>query len=325
MLPRSTLVSFLMVIVTRLFGKTKGRYTAIRDPLYRYLHRCIATSIAPRFQSREWCNKSDLFYLYCLLRRQPCALHLCLAQWFNSAHHRQERGILYGGAYITMIAHRLGYAPDLDPRCGPPIPSTPLGRTTLIGMRVTFRFQQIGLRFRDAEGAIFVPQALPEVIPDYVEIRIPEDDEDQGEIGGEGGGGAEGGSEGAGAGEGVGEGAGEGVGDQPQSPPRAPRSPPPPPPSPPQPPGAPQYPQHVYADMSPAVAAAMEEMQRRIMRHVDRQFEEQRHFIAGLFRSHVQRVGPGGRRLGGDPGQGSSGTRPSPPGGADGGDDVGLD
>ena len=148
---------------------------------------------------------------------------------------------------------------------------------------------------------------MPEVIPEYVEIRILEDDEDQGEIGGGGGGGAEGG------------------GDQPQSPARAPRSPSPPPQSPPQPHGAPQYPQHVYPYLSPAVAATMDDMQRRIIRHIDHQFDEMHDIMSGFICSQTQRVGPGGRRWGGDPGQGSSGTRPSPPGGADGGDDVGLD
>ena len=73
------------------------------------------------------------------------------------------------------------------------------------------------------------------------------------------------------------------------------------------------------------VAAALDDMQRRMLRHMDRQFEELRDMISGISRSLTQRIPPGGRRLGGDPGQGSSGTRPSPPGGADGGDDAGLD
>ena len=65
-------------------------------------------------------------------------------------------------------------------------------------------------------------------------------------------------------------------------------------------------------------------MQRRIIRHIDRRFDELRDIMSGFIRSQRQRVGPGGRRLGGDPGQGSSGSRPSPPG-ADGGDDAALD
>ena len=68
----------------------------------------------------------------------------------------------------------------------------------------------------------------------------------------------------------------------------------------------------------------MDDMQRRIIRHIDRRFDELRDICSGFIRSQTQRVGPGGRRWGGDPSQGSSGSRPSPPS-DDGGDDVGLD
>ncbi|MFS7952743.1 hypothetical protein Hanom_Chr07g00610531 [Helianthus anomalus] len=67
--------------------------------MYRYLHRLIATSIAPREQSREWCNLGDLFYTYCIIRRQLCALACCLAEWFMAAFHRQEQGLLYRGIH----------------------------------------------------------------------------------------------------------------------------------------------------------------------------------------------------------------------------------
>ncbi|KAI3687191.1 hypothetical protein L1987_80884 [Smallanthus sonchifolius] len=41
---------------------TKGRVSGIRDPLYRYLHRLISTSIAPRLKSREWCTDRELSF-----------------------------------------------------------------------------------------------------------------------------------------------------------------------------------------------------------------------------------------------------------------------
>ena len=69
----------------------------------------------------------------------------------------------------------------------------------------------------------------------------------------------------------------------------------------------------------------MDDMQRRIIRHIDRRFDELRDIMSGISRSLTQRIPPRGRRLGGDPGQGFSSTRPSPPGGADGGDVAGLD
>ena len=60
------------------------------------------------------------------------------------------------------------------------------------------------------------------------------------------------------------------------------------------------------------------------MRHIDRRFDEIRDIMSGISRSLTQRIPPGGRGLGGDPGQCSSGTRPSSPG-ADAGDHAGLD
>ncbi|MFS7998894.1 hypothetical protein Hanom_Chr12g01159571 [Helianthus anomalus] len=75
---------------------SKKRASYITDPPYRYLHKLIATSIAPREQSREWCTPGDLLYLYCLIWGERCALHCCLAQWLATAFHRQDRSVLYG-------------------------------------------------------------------------------------------------------------------------------------------------------------------------------------------------------------------------------------
>ncbi|KAL8265084.1 hypothetical protein R6Q59_023214 [Mikania micrantha] len=41
-----------------------ARVTRIRDPLIRYLHRCIASSITGRGMSQEWCTSHDLFFFY---------------------------------------------------------------------------------------------------------------------------------------------------------------------------------------------------------------------------------------------------------------------
>ncbi|XP_035838170.1 uncharacterized protein LOC118485808 [Helianthus annuus] len=54
--------------------QSKGRSTLIEDPLFRYLHKMISTSITARNKSREWCTSGDLFFLYCLLYKRPCAL-----------------------------------------------------------------------------------------------------------------------------------------------------------------------------------------------------------------------------------------------------------
>ncbi|KAL8232043.1 hypothetical protein R6Q57_001821 [Mikania cordata] len=74
-----------------------ARVTRIRDPLIMYLHRCIALSVTGRDMRQEWCTSQDLFFLYCLLSGRPCNLAQCLAEYFSTYYHRQERGLIYGG------------------------------------------------------------------------------------------------------------------------------------------------------------------------------------------------------------------------------------
>ncbi|MFS7968677.1 hypothetical protein Hanom_Chr09g00800411 [Helianthus anomalus] len=68
--------------------------------------------------SREWCTSGDLFSLYCLLYKRSCALAHGLAQYSAFAYHRQECGLLYGGAYVTVIALSFGYHPERYNRRG---------------------------------------------------------------------------------------------------------------------------------------------------------------------------------------------------------------
>ncbi|XP_035834355.1 uncharacterized protein LOC110884635 [Helianthus annuus] len=162
---KPTLVGFWQVIAGAdhwEHEKSKGRVSFVRDPLYRYLHHLLATSISARGYSREWCTTTDLFFLYCLLYRRPCALAHGLAQYFASGHHRQERGFLYGGAYVTVIARSLGLVPHQDPHLRTPaIMPTRMGMQSLWGMRVIRRFP-IGPRFKNREGGVWTEQALPE-------------------------------------------------------------------------------------------------------------------------------------------------------------------
>ncbi|MFS7981289.1 hypothetical protein Hanom_Chr10g00949231 [Helianthus anomalus] len=68
--------------------KAKGRISHVADPLYRYLHKMLWTSITARDHSCEWYTSTDVFFFYCLLYRRPCTLTHGLAQYFASAHHR---------------------------------------------------------------------------------------------------------------------------------------------------------------------------------------------------------------------------------------------
>ncbi|KAL8254456.1 hypothetical protein R6Q59_032677 [Mikania micrantha] len=55
----------------------KARASSIRDPLHRYLHRCIACTITSRRLSQEWVTQKDLFFMYCLITGAAATLHGC--------------------------------------------------------------------------------------------------------------------------------------------------------------------------------------------------------------------------------------------------------
>ncbi|KAL8196526.1 hypothetical protein R6Q57_024821 [Mikania cordata] len=81
-----------------------ARVTRIRDPFIRYLHRFIASSITGRRMSQEWCKSQDLFFLYCVLSGRPCNVARCLAGYFSTYYHHQERGLIFDGVYVTRLA-----------------------------------------------------------------------------------------------------------------------------------------------------------------------------------------------------------------------------
>ncbi|KAL8211179.1 hypothetical protein R6Q57_005616 [Mikania cordata] len=63
------------------------RATTIRDPLIRYIHRCIMTTISGRGQSQEWVTTTDLLYLHSLMIGRPCNLARCFALYYVSFYH----------------------------------------------------------------------------------------------------------------------------------------------------------------------------------------------------------------------------------------------
>ncbi|KAD4179277.1 hypothetical protein E3N88_27868 [Mikania micrantha] len=116
-----------------------ARVTRIRDPLIRYLHRCIASSVTGRGMSQEWCTSQDLFFLYCILSGRPCNLARCLAEYFSTYYHRQERGLIFGGVYVTRIARFNGLI-DMEPAGMEAFHPVRLDRRTMLGMRIAQTF-----------------------------------------------------------------------------------------------------------------------------------------------------------------------------------------
>ncbi|MFS7931600.1 hypothetical protein Hanom_Chr04g00357841 [Helianthus anomalus] len=139
-----------------------------------YFHKMISISITARNKSREWCTNGDLFFLYCLLYKRLCALAHGLAEYFASAHHRQERGLLYGGAYVTRIALSLGYHPKNDrDRVGPTIQPKRMGMNKISGMHVTKKFP-CGKRFKNKDGEQYELTQLPAQFAPVFPPRDPE-------------------------------------------------------------------------------------------------------------------------------------------------------
>ncbi|KAJ0914776.1 hypothetical protein HanPSC8_Chr06g0242441 [Helianthus annuus] len=122
----------------------------------------LSSSITARGHSHEWCTSTGLFFFYCLLYMRLCALAHGLAQYFASAHHRQEGRFLYCDAYVTVIARSLGHLPEVDPYLLPAIQPTRMGFQTLWGMKLIKRFDLLGEQFKTRGGHVFVPEKLPQ-------------------------------------------------------------------------------------------------------------------------------------------------------------------
>src|ERR1043165_1245811 len=83
------------------------RSSNIRDPVIRYIHRLVTWSIAGRCNCNERVQQIDLFYLYCILRGRPVALHRCFAEYIATYPHRNPAGEIPIGGIVTAIALRL--------------------------------------------------------------------------------------------------------------------------------------------------------------------------------------------------------------------------
>ncbi|KAK9049651.1 hypothetical protein SSX86_031380, partial [Deinandra increscens subsp. villosa] len=175
-LPDDELKNFWPAIGDRhLAGDSKA--SDIRDPLYRYFHRLIACGINGRKDSTDKCNFRDVFYLRCLLTHRHCNLARCLAAYSSSYYHRQFRGSLLGGPYVTRIAHSYAYILNLHQLRIPPVPPMPCGVPTVRGMGMYATFPGIGPRLRTKKDAPpYVPVPLVEPDPlNAPEIQIDGD------------------------------------------------------------------------------------------------------------------------------------------------------
>ncbi|KAL8201902.1 hypothetical protein R6Q57_011049 [Mikania cordata] len=145
------------------FTGHRVRATIIRDPLICYIHRCIVTTISGRGQNQEWVTTTDLFYLHSLIAGRPCNLARCFALYYASFYYRQERGTLWGGAFVTHIARSRGMVDMLDDLSA--IEPRELDRQTIFSMKLAADILGLGLRFIGQDGRPFQPAEVI-VLPD---------------------------------------------------------------------------------------------------------------------------------------------------------------
>ncbi|KAM0029179.1 hypothetical protein Hdeb2414_s0018g00522741 [Helianthus debilis subsp. tardiflorus] len=82
--------------VTLRLRSPKALVLRIYDPLHRYLHRCIAVTIAGFHDSREWVTQNDLFFLHELLTSREGAT------WHTSWPHTSP-GTLLSVSRATLV------------------------------------------------------------------------------------------------------------------------------------------------------------------------------------------------------------------------------
>ncbi|KAD4888480.1 hypothetical protein E3N88_20553 [Mikania micrantha] len=113
---------------------------------------------------------TDLFYLHSLIAGRLCNPARCFALYYASFYHRQERGTLWGGAFVTHIARSRDMVDMLDDL--PAIEPHKLDRRTIISMKLAANNPGLGLRFIGSNGRPF--QTAQVVI--VSEQQRPQDD-----------------------------------------------------------------------------------------------------------------------------------------------------
>ncbi|KAK1415482.1 hypothetical protein QVD17_31264 [Tagetes erecta] len=79
--------------------------TMFRDPLHRYIHRVLASTISARGSSTGVTTIKDMFFLHCLIRREPINLAYALALFFDGCCGTTLASAICGGSFITELAY----------------------------------------------------------------------------------------------------------------------------------------------------------------------------------------------------------------------------
>ncbi|KAM0009029.1 hypothetical protein Hdeb2414_s0098g00792581 [Helianthus debilis subsp. tardiflorus] len=101
------------------------------------------------------------FYLYCLFTGCPCALHLCMVDYFVTCWKKQRRGSIYGGSFIRRIAQSVSrYFGWVEDRYPPPAPYKYLDMRSMTGMKVAANIPNLGYWFFGTNRQVWAWQPL---------------------------------------------------------------------------------------------------------------------------------------------------------------------
>ena len=148
------------------YNPSQSKSSAIKSPALKYMHRFIAFSILGRKESTCVVTKTDLFYLWCMVKGSRVNLSAWFAFFVDQIVHK-NKGSLVVGVYITHLVENIGvYKPSvykLTKACD----IAPLDIDCLI---------QMGLVSRHKNTFKLVGVRKDESVPEPVEDRIDEEE-----------------------------------------------------------------------------------------------------------------------------------------------------
>ncbi|KAD7117323.1 hypothetical protein E3N88_04591 [Mikania micrantha] len=177
--------TFWAEVAEGVYDPRRAKATKLRDPLHRFIHRILVSTIMQRDDSLGNVPTRDLFCLYCLIRGIHCNIAHCLAYFLTTSSGKLASSHICGGAYITQLADSFGLLTEENIASFTHVCDTsPLDMRTLRYMQIVEQ-TPVGMRLRGRDGRIWDP--VPEEQEDeeeeeHEEERGPEDEVSQEEL-----------------------------------------------------------------------------------------------------------------------------------------------
>ncbi|KAD3640894.1 hypothetical protein E3N88_30117 [Mikania micrantha] len=149
--------TFWAEVAEGVYDPRRAKATKLRDPLHRFIHRILVSTIMQRGDSLGNVPTRDLFYLYCLIRGIHCNIAHCLAYFLTTSSGKLASSHICGGAYITQLADSFGLLTEENIASFTHVCDTsPLDMRTLRYMQIVEQ-TPVGMRLRGRDGRIWDP------------------------------------------------------------------------------------------------------------------------------------------------------------------------